>query len=168
MMLQMSKIFLGLVFWNTVLFGVTAWTGYTQQPYQWRHFGMGLLTAIYTCLTHCIVMMHFMGSGRGIKEAVESHGLANDPQTDYVRRTRQFKALTSPAALFSCLFIMTAAVLGAWTHTSPHNPSAFQWHRWLAWVAVAYNLYAFRVEYRAISENTAMIRDINRRISPES
>jgi cbb3-type cytochrome oxidase subunit 3 len=30
---------------------------------------------------------------------------------------------------------------------------------------VAYNLYAFRVEYKVIAENTAMIREIDARIA---
>src|SRR5664280_1586497 len=87
-MLQMGKIFIGFAFWNVVLFGVTIWLGFTHQSAHWQHQAAGVLTGIYTCLTHCIVMMHFMGSGKGIKEAVETHNLPDDPQTGYVRRTR--------------------------------------------------------------------------------
>lgn len=165
-MLQMSKIFLGLVFWNVVLFAVTVWMGITHQGL--HGLAMGVLTGIYTCLTHSIVMMHFMGSGKGIKEAVETYDLPNDPQTGYVRRTRKFKARTSPAATFSCLFIIVAVWLGGWADTSRNNPAAHQWHRWFSLFAVAYNLYAFWVEYRVIAENTAMIREIDAKIADKS
>lgn len=165
MLLQMTKIFIGLVFWNIVLFAVTAWTGYTHQPYQWRHFGMGLMTAIYTCLTHSIVMMHFMGSGRGIKEAIESLVLPAELRNGWLQQTRLFKARTSSLATLSCLLIMTAAILGAWTHTSPGTAVAAAWHRWIVWIAVLVNLYAFQVEYRVIADNAALIREIDRRMA---
>ena len=71
-MLQMGKIFVGMVFWNLVLFGVTIYLGVTHCSNHWQHQALGVLTGIYTCLTHCVVMMHFMGSGKGIKEAVEA------------------------------------------------------------------------------------------------
>ena len=162
-MLQMGKIFLGLVFWNVVLFGVTIWMGITGSG--WHGLALGVLTGIYTCLTHSIVLMHFMGSGKGIKEAVETHNLPNDPRTGYVRRTRKFKARSSPAATFACIFIIVAVWLGGWAQTAPHNPAALQWHRWFSAFAVAYNLYAFWVEYRVIRENTEMIREINAKIA---
>jgi len=162
-MLQMSKIFFGLAFWNTVLFAVTIWMAIIKHPL--HGLGLGVLTGVYTCLTHSIVMMHFMGSGKGIKEAVDGHQLPNDPQDGYVRRTRKFKARSSPCATFSCIFIIAAVWLGGWTHTSPGNYSAFLWHRWFTWFAVVYNLYSFRVEYKVICENTAMIQDINNKIT---
>ncbi len=166
-MLQMTRIFLGLVFWNIVLFAAAIGVGLTHQPPAWQ-FGLGALAGIYTCLVHSIVLMHFLGSGKGIKEAVATYRLPDDPQTGYGRRTRRFKARTSPVATFSCLFIMVAVWLGGWLQTSPHNPAARQWHRWFSWFAVAYNLYAFWVEYRAIRENTAVIREINARITAQT
>src|SRR5207245_6499047 len=114
------------------------------------------------------VLMHFMGSGKGIKEAVETHNMPNDPETGYVRRTRKFKARSSPAAAFACIFIIVAVWLGGWAQTSPNNPAARQWHRWFSAFALAYNLYTFWVEYRVIRENTEMIREINAKIAAKS
>src|SRR5436853_1627139 len=111
-MLQMGKIFIGLAFWNVVLLAVTIWLGATHHSAHWQHQALGVLTGIYTCLTHCIVMMHFMGSGKGIKEAVETHDLSNDPKTGYVRRTKKFKGRTSGLATLSCLLIMVVIWLG--------------------------------------------------------
>lgn len=159
-MLQMSKIFLGLAFWNVVLFAVTIWLGATHHSAQWQHQAMGVLTGIYTCLTHSIVLMHFMGSGKGIKEAVAAHNLPDD----YVKRTRRFKGRTSGHATLCCLAIIVTVWLGGWMDTHKANVVAHRWHLWVAWLTVAYNLYAFRVEYRVIAENTAMIREINTKI----
>jgi disulfide bond formation protein DsbB len=163
-MLQMSKIFVGLVFWNIVLFAITIWLGLTHHSSHWQHQAMGVLTGIYTCLTHSIVLMHFMGSGKAIKEAVETHGLADDPQTGYVRRTRRFKGQASGHATLCCVAIIVTVCLGGWMDTHKGNVTAHRWHMWFALATVVYNLYAFRVEYKVIAENTAMIREIDARI----
>ncbi|HVM59637.1 MAG TPA: hypothetical protein VMV72_02125 [Verrucomicrobiae bacterium] len=167
-MLQMGTIFIGLVFWNIVLFAVTIWLGLTHQSTHWQHQAMGVLTAIYTCLTHCVVLMHFMGSGKGIKEAVEAHHLPDDPKTGYVRRTRRFKGQTSGHATLCCILIIVTAWLGGWTDTHKLNPTALRWHVGFVLFTVAYNLYAFWVEYKVIAENTAMIREIDAKIAAKS
>jgi hypothetical protein len=159
-MLQMPKIFAGLVLWNVVLFGITIWFGLTHRSAHWQHQAMGVLTGIYTCLTHSIVLTHFMGSGKAIKEAVATHGL----RQDYVRRTRRFKGRTSGHATLCCIAIIGTVWLGGWMDTHKVNIVAHRWHMWFAWFTVAYNLYAFWVEYRVIAENTAMIREIDSKI----
>jgi len=161
----MPVIFAGLVFWNIVLFAITIWLGVTHRSAHWQHQAMGVLTGIYTCLTHSIVLMHFMGSGKAIKEAVQTHSLPNDPQTGYIRRTRRFKGQTSGHATLCCIAIIVTVWLGGWMDTSKANLAAHRWHMWFAWFTVAYNLYAFWVEYTVIAENTAMIREINARIA---
>src|ERR1700687_4361373 len=160
-MLQMSKIFIGLVFWNIVLFGVTIWLGVTHHTAHWQHEAMGVLTGIYTCLTHSIVLMHFMGSGKAIKEAVETHDLPNDPKTGYVQRTRKFKGRTSGLATLGCLLTIAVVWLGGAKDVGMLKGMT---HAWVAYAVVAFNLYAFRVEYRVIRENTAMIREIDAKI----
>ena len=111
------------------------------------------------------MLMHFMGSGKGIKEAVEAYALPNDPQTGYVRRTRRFKGQTSGHATLCCLCIIVTVWLGGWMDTHKLNPAAHRWHMGFALFTIAYNLYAFRVEYKVISENSAMIREIDERIA---
>lgn len=161
-MLQMSKIFVGLVFWNIVLFAVTIWLGVTHRSAHWQHQWLGVLTGIYTLLTHCIVLMHFMGSGKAIKEAVETHDLPNDPQTGYTRRTRKFKARTSGLATLCCILIIAVVWLGGAKDVGVLKGMT---HAWFAYFVVAFNLYSFWVEYRVIKENTEMIREIDAKIA---
>ena len=162
-MTGMTTIFIGLVCWNTVFLAATLWLALTNNPWHWA---AGLVTGIFMVLIHCIVFMHFMGTGKGIKESVENFDLPNDPKTGYVRRTRKFKMITSPHATFAPLAIMVAIWLGGWFHSHlmierEELAAAFQWHRWAAWLAIAYNYYAFYVEWKVIRENTAMICEIN-------
>jgi hypothetical protein len=160
-MLQMGNIFVGFAFWNVVLFAVTIWLGLTHQSLHWQHQFTGALTGIYTCLTHCIVMMHFMGSGKGVKEAVAEYSLPNDPQTGFTRRSRKLHARASAMATMCCLLAITVVCLGGWTDTHKANVAAHRWHQWFAWFTVAFNLYGFRVEYSVIRAHTAIIREIN-------
>lgn len=156
----MRIIFLGLAIWNTIFFAASLYLGLTHA---WPlHFTIGLVTALFTILTHSVVMIHFMGTGKGIKEAVEAHGLPNDPHNGYVQRTKRFKARTSGLATLAPLLIIVTAVLGA-AHDTRQLP--LPWHSWSAYLAVAFNLYAFVVEYRVICENTALMREINRLIA---
>ena len=164
-MLQMGKIFIGLVLWNIVLFGVTIWLGVTHRTAHWQHEALGVLTAIYTLLTHCIVMMHFMGSGKGIKEAVETFDLPDDPKTGYVRRTKKFKGRTSGLATLSCLLIIAAAWLGGAKDVGILKGMT---HAWFSYFVVIFNLYSFWVEYKVIDENTAMIREIDAKIAAKT
>jgi hypothetical protein len=164
-MLQMGKIFIGLVFWNIVLFGVTIWLGVTHRTAHWQHEAVGVLTAIYTLLTHCVVMMHFMGSGKGIKEAVEAYDLPDDPKTGYVRRTKKFKGRTSGLATLSCLLIIAAAWLGGAKDVGMLTGMT---HAWFSYFVVLFNLYSFWVEYKVINENTTMIREIDGKIAAKT
>jgi len=160
-MLQMGRIFVGLAFWNIVLFGVTIWLGVTHHSAHWQHQAMGVLTGIYTCLTHSIVLMHFMGSGKAIKEAVETYSLP----VDYARRTRKFKARTSGLATLSCVLTIIAVWVGGAKDVGLSKGMA---HAWLAYATVAFNLYSFWVEYGVIQENTQMIREIDAKIAGQT
>jgi MFS family permease len=156
----MRIIFLGLAIWNTIFFVATLYLGETHA---WpMHFTVALITAIFTCVTHSVVMIHFMGTGKGIKEAVETYSLPNDPQTGYVRRTKKFKARTSGLATLAPFLIIITTWLGAAHHT---GRMGLLWHAVLAYFSVVFNLYAFVVEYRVIRENSAMMHEINKLIA---
>ncbi len=161
-MLQMPKIFIGLVFWNLVLFGVTIWLGAAHHSANWHHQAVGVLTGIYTCLSHSIVMMHFMGSGKAIKEAVATHSLPDDPKTGYTRQTRRFKGRTSGLATLACLLTIGVVWLGGAKDVGMLKGMT---HGLIAYAVIGFNLYAFWVEYRVICENTALIRQVDAKIT---
>lgn len=149
---------MGMAFWNTVLFALTVYLGMTHQSNHWQHQWCGVLTGIFTLLTHCVVMMHFMGSGKGIKEAIATFNIPNDPKTGYTRRLRKLVARSSSLATFGCLSIIAVVWLGGAKDTGHMHGMT---HAWVAWAVIAFNLYAFWAEYQTIQENTAMIREIN-------
>lgn len=136
-----------------VLTSIMGWYVHTTGRLFSYHIILGLMTAIFTCLVHCAVLTHFIGTGKGIKEAVATGGLSQG----YIAETRRFKARTSPLALFSMLFMMAAAILGGAvdTHVLPV---------WVHWTTVAIaaglNLWTFPLEYRILKRNSLMMKEI--------
>lgn len=162
----MNVIFLGLVIWNILFLVATVLTGIAGKEWHVWHWSLGVITGIFTCFTHSLVFIQLIGSGKGIKEAVDAYSLPDDPETGYVRRTKKFKGRAFPYAMFVPMITIVAAWLGAWHDTNfradPRMVNvSHQLHMWIAWFAVTTNLYAFWKEYQVISENTHMIREIN-------
>lgn len=163
----MNVIFLGLVIWNILLFVATVITG--MEGMRVWHFSLGVFTGIFTCFTHSLVFIQLIGSGKGVKEAVEAYSLPNDPETGYIRRTKKFKGKAFPYAMFVPMMTIAAAWLGAWHDTNRFaapswQPISHQLHMWIAWLSVIANLYAFWKEYEVIAENSRMIQEINKLI----
>jgi hypothetical protein len=107
----MRIIFLGLAIWNTIFFVVTIYLGETHA--RMNHFTMALITAIFTCLTHSVVYIHFLGTSKGIKEAVDAFSLPNDPETGFERRAKRYKARMRPMAMFAPLLVIVTTWLVA-------------------------------------------------------
>jgi hypothetical protein len=163
----MNLIFLGLVIWNVLFLVGTVLSG----MYGWKtwHFSLGVLTGIFTCFTHSLVFIQLIGSGKGVKEAVDAYQLDPDGKLGYIERTKKFKSRAFPHAMFVPMLTIAVAWLGAWhdtnTFAAPKSLAlSHQLHMWSAWVALVTNFYAFWREYQVIHENTLMIREINEKI----
>ena len=156
----MRIIFLGLAIWNTIFFIITIYLGETHA--RMNHFTMALITAIFTCLTHSVVYIHFLGTSKGVKEAIDGFSLPNDPETGFERRAKRYKARMRPMAMLAPMLIIITTWLGAAHDT---GRIGVLWHAAFAYFSVVFNLLAFVMEYRAVTDNTAMIREINRLIA---
>lgn len=121
------------------------------------HFYLGLVGTVSCLITHVWVFFYFIGTGEGIREGVIAHRL--DP--DAIRRTKRFKAKTFPFALFAMLFMITAAILGGGLRFA-RVPGWL--HMVAAYFALAFNLFAFAMEYKTIGENRRLMADLNRQI----
>jgi hypothetical protein len=180
-----KRIFVGLALWNTIFLLATASLGYwasldpvhsfdPAHRHIW-HFTAGVATAIFTCLTQSIVIIHFSGSGKGIKEAIEGHAIADDPITGYARRVRRFRGRVSGIAYSAVLLMVAATLLGGWYDRRLlfHYPAGEQMlthllHLSVSILALVFNLYSFVKEYRLITENAALIAEVNRLIARKS
>ena len=138
-----------------------------------RHYVAGLLTCIFTCLLHVLVLFYFIGTGKDIREAVEK-----DPalREEYVPWTRAQKNKVFPAATLAIILIIVATLMGGEVHSRilAYNGGAIlplravpAWwvHLLLVLGAIVVNAYAFLVEVAAVRENRRGIEDLNLRLS---
>ena len=172
----MKRIFIGLALWNTIFLLTTSvlgwWASVDPKTRHIYHFTAGVVTALFTCLVQCIVIIHFSGSGKGVKEALEGHKIPDDPQTGYARRVRRFRGKMSAWAYPATLLIVAATLLGGaydgarFFHDPPAKQQALHYfHLGLSIVAVAFNLYSFVAEYRLLKDNAEMIAELNHLIA---
>src|SRR5262245_48564421 len=109
------------------------------------HFYLGLATAIGILLIHCLIFTYFLGTGRWVKEVGLAFGL---PDGDLPKTTRELKRATFPPALYAMLTGIATTAAGAGAQLQ-----AWPWyvHATLAFLTLAVNLWAFRVEYRNLA-----------------
>ena len=118
------------------------------------HFTLGLGAVLCTLAVHCLIFIYFLGTGRWVKEVASAYGM---PDAPLPKLTRKLKRWTFPPALLAMLTPIAAAAAGA----------AVQWRDWnwtahfaLAVATLAVNAWAFWVEYRNVSTNATVIKDV--------
>jgi hypothetical protein len=118
------------------------------------HFTLGLFTALGALLVHCIIFTYFLGTGRWVKEVGLAYHL---PDQFYPKLTRELKRSVFPPALFAMLITIATAAAGAGKQLEVWPREV---HLTLAVLTIAINLWAFRVEYRCLSDNAAVIHGV--------
>jgi hypothetical protein len=115
------------------------------------HFTFGLGAALLTLLIHCLIFTYFLGTGRWVKEVTLAYDLPDRP---WHKATRELKRRTFPPALAAMLVTIATGAAGAGVQLQD-----WSWyvHFGAALAALLVNLWAFRVEVRALSENAAVM-----------
>jgi hypothetical protein len=164
----MHRIFLGMAVWAAAFLAAELALGLVLARaapplkatlFPWHLIG-GVFTGIFVCVLHVMVMFHFIGSGKEMKEAIEVLG----GDAEVVRRLRRFKKEVFPLATFSPLVVGASVILGGGAHTG----ALPGWVHWgLGLLGIALNLRAFPVEYRALVANLELLREVDERIRRE-
>ncbi|MBI1861291.1 MAG: hypothetical protein HYR96_10280 [Deltaproteobacteria bacterium] len=121
------------------------------------HMLLGLGSAIFTALLHCLVIGIFTGSGKDARLLVEQLKLSSE----YLATVKKFRRTIFPPALKAMGALLMMAVLGGALGYGKLPGFLVLAHPVLAWVAVAYNIRIFFKEYRIIAENSVFIRRVN-------
>ena len=149
----MIPLFLGLTALNLLCLSAAAALGYAYgggDRGQW-HMLVGATAALVCCAVHCVVFTYFTATSKWVQHAVLVKGL--DPAL--ASPTRSFKAHAFPAAMAAIATGLLAAFSGA--AADVYRGSARGWHHGLVLLALAVNLTAAFVEYRAIARNGRLI-----------
>ena len=133
------------------------------------HFNMGLLAAMLTCFIHILVLFYFIGTGKDIREAIES-----DPELKkrYLPWTREQKRHVFPPACLALSLMIIATLMGGEIHsrliaydagvTLPFRQLSAWWvHLFFVAAALLASGFAFYAEVVAVKENRRGIEDIN-------
>ena len=150
-----NSIFLGLAASTVVFFlaaGASAVVPMTADPRDF-HSILGLFQTLLACLTHSVVFVYFLGTGRAVKEVIEKQNL----DVAALAVTRRLKARAFPFAFSSALLAVAVAILGG----AASRASGFvPWHAGLAIGSLAFNLLSFVREYGAIRDNQKLLSQV--------
>jgi hypothetical protein len=162
----MHRIFAGMAIWGAIAMAAEVALGIATKRFApglvGVHLVLGVLLGIYLSLLHVMVMFHFIGSGKEMKEAMAVLG----EDADLVRRLRRLKMVVSPLATFAPLLFAAGVIVGGGAHSK--TLGSWAWIHWaLGAAGIALNLYAFPIEYRALRTNLEILREVDERLKRE-
>src|ERR1043166_8719803 len=162
----MHRIFAGMAVWASALMAAEVGLGIAAKrvgpQFIVPHLILGVLLGIYVALLHIMVMFHFIGSGKEMKEAMAVLG----EDADLVRQLQRLKMVVSPLATFAPLLFGAGVIVGGGAHEK--TLGSWAWIHWAIGAAgIALNLYAFPIEYRALVTNLQILREVDERLRRE-
>lgn len=161
----MPRIHLGLSIWLLLFWLAETALGWAKGAVpvaalaadwsRWHQVG-GLFVAVFTCLVHVIVMWHFLGSGKAMKEALAGR------EGDVARQVRRMKMKVYPWSTFAMLVPIAAAILGG---AALSNYVPRQVHLAFSLAGLALNVVAVCVEQRWLHANARLLREVEAAIA---
>ena len=162
----MHRIFAGMATWAVIFMAAEGVLGVLTKRFHMSlvgpHMIFGVFVGIYVSILQVMVMFHFIGSGKEIKQAVAVVG----GDADVVKRLRRMKMQVMPAATFAPLLTGAGVILGGGAHTGALG--GWAWIHWaLAGSGLLLNLYAFPIEYRCLVANLELLKEVDEKIKRE-
>ena len=118
-----------------------------------QHFALGLMTTLFTCLCHCVVLAYFMATGKMMRLAILEAQL--DPLL--AERAQRLKIRAYAVLMPAILAALLAAFAGAWATI---NPARARVHLVLALLSMFVQLGVFLREYTLIDANGLLMDDV--------
>ena len=122
-----------------------------------RHVSYGIFSTMITLLAHSMMMFYLIGKGKAVKDAMAENGVTGD----YYRRIALVRKPVFSIGTLAMAVTMVTAIVGASvdTHVLPSIV-----HAMIAYVAIACNLAAVKVEISALSDSSRIVAEVNQRI----
>jgi hypothetical protein len=153
--LLMKRAFTAFAITVTLLMIVTAVVGVQVRGEAWfaTHFALGLMSTLFICLCHCVVLAYFMATGKMMRVAIQEAALDSALSQSAQRLKIKAYAVLMPALLIALL----AAFSGGWATI---NPSRSRIHLALIILSMLVQLAAFYREYTLIDANGRLMDDV--------
>lgn len=119
-----------------------------------QHISIGLFSTMITLFTHSMMMFYFLGKGKAVREAAAEGGLSGE----FERRIAVARKPVFSLAIYAMMATMVTALAGASVDTGV-LPSGV--HAVLAYLCLALNLGAIRVEIKALTESSRVVAEVN-------
>ena len=162
----MQRIFAGMAVWAVIFIVGEGVLGYLTRHHNegligWHMIG-GIFVGVYVCILHIMVMFHFIGSGKELKEAAKVLG----DDSEVIKRVSKFKQLVFPYATFAPILIGASVILGGEAQMNVLGIGG--WIHWtLGLGGLVLNLIAFPIEYRALKANLELMCQVDEQIKRE-
>ena len=119
-----------------------------------QHFMFGFFTTFLVTLAQSMTMFYFIGTGRQVKDLASNHPAGSD----FIQRTKRFKAVVFPPAMWAILFTMATMILGAGVDTHVIPPFV---HTVLAAASLYFILIAFWKEAKYMIEHNKLMLELD-------
>lgn len=152
----MGRIYTGLVAWNLALLGVAGGLGALVRAGALEpriHRLAGLFAAVFACLVHSLLVVHFVGSMKWIQQTGPTAGLEDTKQL----RRRWFQGGMFPVVLFTML---TAVATGMSGGSARAGDAYLALHVVLALANVPMNLWALKLGRESLESTKRRIRRV--------
>ncbi len=118
------------------------------------HMLGGLAAACVNCLLHTAVMIHLVGTGRSIKDALPHVEM---PARAYVQEQTRIKTASYPLSTLCCVLACATAILGG---ARNFGAVAAGVHVGFAIALLAANALALPWQYRLLLRNGRLVREL--------
>jgi hypothetical protein len=158
----MKRIYSALAVYSVLFFagaGYLGWRLHETQAEPWKsyHLQAGVFAAIWICFVHSLIFIHLLGTGLGIKRAIDEHGLDEAKKRDLHR----FKMRAFPPAMASMVATIATAVLGG----AAIGGGSVHLHLAFVGIALVVNLLTFPIVIPQLAQNERLLRAIESEVA---
>ena len=123
----------------------------------WATADSTFFSALVMLLAHSMMMFYLIGKGKAVKDAMAEHGVTGD----YYRRIAAARKPVFSIGTLAMVVTMIAAIMGASVDTGVLPPMI---HATIAYLAIASNVYALKIEVSALMESSTIVDEVNHQI----
>ena len=144
-----------VVFWSISMALIAGVAVLPRLGWDFRlHMLAGLAAAFVNCLLHTSVMIHLVGQGRSIKDALP---WVKAPRRDYVRDQARIKTSSYPLSTACCVLACATAILGGGRN---FGVVSWQVHTGVAAALVLANLVSLPLQLRTIRLSGGLVTEL--------